>query len=520
LIGLEADFRERDAKIGVMKSQIASLTREFENNWLLLGLADRRIEELCGELEGLAGKQEAGQVQIEFHHVEFEKRNARLTSLEEREVQICSRVHDLRNQINYYTAVFKKLEKSRLSECPLAIEQNVAKLKEQLESRRKNLEETQFIVNQIHQEGVVEIEKTEREIENSKSEFLTKLEALKTKQTSLRTSVQNVEKEFDDCMKRLNLECQHIETEAHSSNSIPLISKLQSEIEQLDEEIEHLANEIKNEHKNDIEKREIIEKVNRILGDRLESSESDIIEVKRLLDADELKISNTRSRLDDKLSQNAYLEAAIDSSLKEFADQPDHCRILRAEIEEFQKALREKWCTESAKWKAVKEKKKRACWKLRQIGAQCDALVLDLQAIADGIGKMVVVQKKRKRNCEKRAALSRELMRQREIYEQAEIAEKEYENELEKLRQSRRAVGCAISEVQGAIRRMDERQRVEEERLERENEEMREGLIHYEKIKRFYLRRIKGKEAVMGNQGGRMRTKFVLQCNKLDIQAT
>jgi chromosome segregation ATPase len=221
----------------------------------------------------------------------------------------------------------------------------------------------------------------------------------KETQIQLLHSIRNVETELDDCLKHLNQECTEIQSAiAHLPfDQIHSLRPLDSELELLDSELEQLEQEAKTQRKDNHEKQEITQRIQKMLVERYETGQSDLSEFRSLVNTDEEKMRKIKAKLEDILSRNAYLEAAVDSLVHELGDQPNFCEIVKEEIAVFQEESRKKWNLHATKLKELRQQKSKVVENLKKRGAKCDILVGKLQNYGTEIEKVSQFSRKSKR---------------------------------------------------------------------------------------------------------------------------
>jgi chromosome segregation ATPase len=375
---VEAALGQRDAKIERLDTELKALTEQFEQNWNLIGASDQRIEKLQAELAVVAAQLQASVSQAEMHTMKIETANANLTDLENHDVQICSHIHEMSNQINKIR--FETERVMRTAEIPIEIpiEAEVEELKKKEQEVIERRMEAKALTAQVHEAGSAEITNAEQEIEFEKESVCQAISKLTTNRVQLLEVIQNVDAELRECLNRLEGECNALKPETNDCEFAEIHS-LEIEMAKLDREIRGLEDQTQEARKQDRIQQDLVYSLEKRVEERKASKGTEISELEAALEREAAENQALKSKLEHFQHRSTKLRTAVDTI--EAQSRPDFAEFIQTEQIKLDDEFIAKMELEHNALRTVKEKRKSMIARSQKTLETCESITSDLETL-------------------------------------------------------------------------------------------------------------------------------------------
>jgi chromosome segregation ATPase len=329
-------------------------------------------------------------------------------------------------------------------------------------------------------------------------------------------AIQNIETELRECLNRLDNECNALKPESHDS-AFAQMHSFEIEKATLDKDIRTLEDQSREARRKDNEQQDLVYSLEKQTEERKQFHASEITELDSGLERDTTEIATLASKLERLRKRNAELEAAI--GVLENQSHPDSREFIRSQQAQLDEEFQANMEKESQTLQIAKQKRKAILSRSQKTAAVCESVNSDIETLMAAIQNTHNYSRKFKK---KTAAAA------------LKIAEAEGEIEILKKPPTDPVLLQELMCLSQSLRIKSAKMKVsldnlilEESELKRkiqlyaiQNRQLKGYLEPFTKIRHYYLTHRPGSVKIRSSPPAAAPARLVLECNKVDIQAT
>ena len=191
-------------------------TKAFEDNFSLIQLKDAKIIELQKMECELTKEFNNVNSSIQKLNNQFNSLNSAYSESEQKEIQISSNIHAIKLQIENIKSNSDQTKRKIPQKFDIPTPKENEKLEKELKIRKEKREKALNLINEMHNEGIKQIELVEKKSNEEKSSFIQKMQYLSQQKIKIKENIRNVEQEFDDVKIKLETEIQDFRQKSFS----------------------------------------------------------------------------------------------------------------------------------------------------------------------------------------------------------------------------------------------------------------------------------------------------------------
>lgn len=243
---------------------------------------------------------------------QYNSLNSVYSSFEQKDIQISSNIHAIKIQTENIKSNNNHVQSKIPKDLNFPIPKENIKYENELKDRRKRREKALELINEMHNEGIKQIELIEKNSKEEESNLMQKIQHLSQKKIETKELIGNVEHEFDDVRKKLEDEIQDFRSKSFSPDQEKVMF-LRNELEILNAQIDSTEKEI-NDKRNKLNEMSLIqEKLKKFLDDKNNLFQKEISSRTPVLDNQNAKISKLKGLIQKKQQINKDLENEMQS---------------------------------------------------------------------------------------------------------------------------------------------------------------------------------------------------------------
>lgn len=297
-------------------SDLNVFTKAFEENFTLIQLKDAKIVELQKQEYELTKELNEINLSAQKLNSQFISLNSVYSESEKKEIQVSSNIHAIKLQIEKVKLNSDQLKRKTQTrvEIPKPIENE--NLEKELKNRREKKEKALNLINEMHSEGIKQIELIEKNSNDENNNLMQKIQYLSEKEIEYKENIRNVEQEFNDIKIKLEAEIQDFRKKSFSPDQEKILF-LKNELEMISNQVESLEKET-NEKRNKLDEMTTIStKLKTFLDEKNNMFQKEISNNVPIIDKQKEKIKKLNNLIQNKQRKNDKLASEIKDTQSE-----------------------------------------------------------------------------------------------------------------------------------------------------------------------------------------------------------
>lgn len=296
--------------------------------------------------------------------------NSIYSESERKDIQISSNIHAIKLQIENIKSSCDQIKRKTPTEFKFVIPKENEKLEKELKVRREKREKTLNLINEMHNEGIKQIELIEKQTNEEKDSMIQKIQYLSHKKIENKENIKNVEQEFDDVKKKLEDEIKDFRIKSFSPDQEKIIY-LRNELEILNNQIESQEKEVFEKRNKLDEMTKISSKLKSFLDDKNNIFKNDISKTQPILDKQNNKIKKLRKLIQELQIKNDKLANNIQNMSQKLTN-VDYLQIYKKEKNDLDDKYSQLQNIEIKKQRDIEKKLNILNEQIKSLQAMCD----------------------------------------------------------------------------------------------------------------------------------------------------